>query len=114
VTALTERAEAGDADATLALGVYVHRVRAGVAAMAAALGGIDALVFTGGVGENASVVRRGTAEGLGFLGVDIDPEADRRVAPDADVTAPGGAVRVLVVAAREDVEIARGVRAVLG
>jgi acetate kinase len=110
MAAVVERAGAGDERAALALDVYVHRLRAGVAAMAAALGGLDALVFTGGVGENAPAVRRAAVGGLGFLGVALDPDRDAAAEPDADVTAPGSAARVLVVEAREDVEIARGVR----
>jgi acetate kinase len=70
-------------------------------------------VFTGGVGENEPVVRAMAAGGLGFLGVAVDAGANVTARPDADVTAPGSAVRVLVVAAREEVEIARGVRRAL-
>jgi acetate kinase len=109
--AVVARAAAGDGDAGLALGVYVHRLRSAIAAMAASLGGVDALVFTGGVGENAATVRAEAVGGLGFAGVALDPEANASAAPDADVTAPGSVARVLVVAAREEVEIARGVRA---
>jgi acetate kinase len=109
--ALLDRA---DEAAALALDVYVHRLRAGIAAMAAALGGLDALVFTGGVGERAAAVRARAAEGLGFLGVAIDAGANARAEPDADVGAPGAAARTLVVASREDLEIAREVRATLG
>ncbi len=86
------RARGGDDVAQLAFDTYVHRLRAGIGAMAAALGGVDALVFTGGVGERAPEVRDASTDGLGLLG-------------DAPV---------LVVEAREDVEIARGVRSVLG
>ena len=82
--------------------------------MAAALGGLDALVFTGGVGENAAPVRAGAAERLAFLGVALDPEANAAATGDADVSAPGAPVRSAVVAAREDVEMARQARAVLG
>ncbi|HLM63681.1 MAG TPA: acetate/propionate family kinase [Acidimicrobiales bacterium] len=114
VGTISARADEGHPDAGLALDVYVHRLRAGVAAMAAALGGLDALVFTGGVGENAGVVRRRTADGLRLLGVAVDPALDAGATPDAEVTAAASSVRVLVVAAREDVEIARGVRQVLG
>jgi acetate kinase len=108
-----ERADT-DGRARLALDVYVHRLRAGIAAMAAALGGLDALVFTGGVGERAAAVRAGAADGLAFLGVAIDPAANAAVGDtDADVSAPGAAARTLVVRAREDLEIAGQVRAVL-
>ena len=111
---VVRRAAAGDGDATLALGVVDHRLRGAIAAMVASLGGLDALVFTGGVGENEPAVRAAAAGGLGFLGVVIDARANARAEPDADVTGAGSAVRVLVVAAREEVTIARGVRQVLG
>lgn len=114
------RADAGDAAAGLALGVYLHRLRAGIAAMAAALGGLDVLVFTGGVGEHAPAVRASAVAGLPFLGVDLDPEDNATADPDSadppgvcDVGRPGAAARVLVITAREEVEIARGVRALL-
>jgi acetate kinase len=107
-------AEAGDPRATLALSVYDHHLRAGIAAMAAAMGGLDALVFCGGVGEHASPVRAAAAGGLGFLGVGIDPELNDDRDGDRDVTAAGDCpVRTLVVAAREDREIARQARALL-
>jgi acetate kinase len=112
--AVTERAAAGDGDAGLALGVYVHRLRASVAAMAASLGGLDALVFTGGVGERSAAVRAATCGGLGFLGVAIDAEANVAARPDAEVSDRRSLVRVFVIAAREEVEIARGVRHALG
>jgi acetate kinase len=102
-----------DADAELALDVYVHRLRAGIAAMAAALGGLDALVFTGGVGEHAPEIRARTAAGLGFLGVALDPDANARATADAEIGAPAAPARTLVVTAREDVEVARQVRALL-
>jgi acetate kinase len=111
---VVERAADGDDRARLALDVYVHRLRAGIAAMAAALGGLDALVFTGGVGERAAAVRAGAADGLAFLGVAIDPNANAAVGDaDTDVSAPGAAARTLVVHAREDLEIAGQVREVL-
>ena len=97
----------------LALDVYVHRLRAGIAAMAAALGGLDALVFTGGVGERAPEIRARAAAGLGLPRRRARPGAQRRAAPTTDLGAPGAAARTLVVEAREDLEIARGVRAAL-
>jgi acetate kinase len=102
-----------DGDARLALDVYIHRLRAGIAAMAAALGGLDALVFTGGVGERAPAVRAAAADGLAFLGVAIDGAANEGADTDTDITATGAAVRTLVVLAREDIEIAGQVRMVL-
>jgi acetate kinase len=103
-----------DADARLAVDVYVHRLRAAVAAMAAAMDGVDALVFTGGVGEHAPEIRARAAAGLGFLGVALDDDANARASEDADVGVPGAAVRTLVVTAREDLEVAREVRRLLG
>lgn len=107
------RADGGDDDARVALGVYLHRLRAGIAAMAAALGGLDALVFTGGVGERSAPVRAAAADGLGFLGVAVDTARNSAPDGDADVSADRAVVRTLVVPAREDVEIARQVRALL-
>jgi acetate kinase len=107
------RAEAEEPGARLALGVYTHRLRAGIAAMAAAMGGLDVLVFTAGVGERAPAVRAAAADGLGFLGVALDGERNAAARPDAEIGAAEAAVRTLVIAAREDVEIARQVRSVL-
>jgi acetate kinase len=107
------RSAAGDRDATLALGVYVHRLRAGIAAMAADLGGVDAVAFTGGVGERAAEIRSRTVAGLGFLGVAVDERRNREAEPDADVSAADAGPRVLVIRAREDLEIARQVRELL-
>lgn len=103
-------------EARLALDVYVHRLRAGIAAMAAALGGLDILVFTGGVGENAPEVRAEAAAGLGFLGVEVDPGRNRAApagAADWEIGRPGAPARAFVIAAREDIEISRQVRTVL-
>jgi acetate kinase len=100
-----------DEKAALAIAVYVHRLRAGIAAMAAALGGLDALVFTGGVGEHAPVVRAQAASGLGFLGVALDDERNEAASEDAEIGAAGAAVRSFVITAREDLEMARQVRA---
>jgi acetate kinase len=112
--AVVEGAAAGAEAATLALAVYQHRLRAAVAAMTAALGGLDTLVFTGGVGERSAAVRAGAADGLTFLGVAVDPGRNAAHAGgDSDITAAGAAVRTLVLEAREDLEIARGVRACL-
>lgn len=102
-----------DEAAVLARDVYVHRLRALIAAMAAALDGLDALVFTGGVGEAAAPIRAAAADGLGFLGVTIDHGANAAATPDAEIGAPGAPVRTLVIRAREDLEMARQVRAVL-
>jgi len=111
---LERAAGAGAPDATLALDVFVHRVAGAVAAMAAAAGGLDALAFTAGIGENSALVRERICARLAFLGVELDAEASVAVRPDADVAAEGSIVRVLVVAAREELVAARAARALLG
>ena len=108
------RAYDGDPLSQLALDVYVHRLRAGIAAMAAALGGVDALAFTGGVGEGSAEVRERAVDGLGFLGLAADGARNRAAAGDADISASGAPVRTLVITAREDLEIARQTRVVVG
>jgi len=110
---VVSRAEAGDERARLALDVYVHHLRGGIAAMAAALGGLDALVFTGGVGERSPQVRAHAAAGLGFLGVALDEARNRAASGETEVSAARARVRTLVLRAREDAEIARQTRAVL-
>jgi acetate kinase len=112
--AIRRAAEAGEADAVTARAVYTYRLRCKVAAMAAALGGLDVLVFTGGVGEHDAGVRADATADLAFLGVALDPGANEAAGADADITAPGAPVATAVVTAREDAEIAAQVRAVLG
>ncbi len=104
---------AGEPAPRLALDVYVHRLRAGIASMAAALDGLDVLVFTGGVGEHSSEVRAQAAAGLAFLGVAVDGARNAQSQADREIGAQGARVRTLVLSAREDIEIARQVRAVL-
>jgi acetate kinase len=106
-------ATAGDQRAQLALNVYLHRLRAGIAAMTAALGGLDVLVFTGGVGEHQDAIRGAAAAGLGFLGVAVDESANASAAGDQDISSRSARVRTLVIRAREDVEIASQTRKVL-
>ena len=104
----------GAAEARLGLEVYLHRLRAGIAAMAAAMDGIDALAFSGGVGENAPGIRAATLGGLSVLGLSIDAAANERGSGDRTISRPGALPVALVVASREDVEIARQVRLLLG
>jgi acetate kinase len=112
--AVLDAEAAGDEEAAVAIAVYLHRLRAGICAMAGAMGGLDAVVFTGGVGERAPSIRSRAAAGLGFLGILLDEDANARAQPDAEVTAVGSSVRSFVVAAREDLQITHEVRAVLG
>jgi len=110
---LERRAGDGESDAGLAIAVFVHRVAAAVAAMAAAASGIDALVFTAGIGEGSALVRARVCDRLGFLGVELDPALNATADPDCDVAAATSAVRVLVVRAREELVAARAARALL-
>jgi acetate kinase len=102
-----------DLEGTLALAVYTYRIAGAVAAMAVALGGLDALVFTAGVGEGSASVRAEVCKRLGFLGVELDAAANEHEQPEADVAAPGSPVRVVVIRAREDVVAARAARKLL-
>ncbi len=99
--------EAGNERATLAFDIFVHRLCSGIGAMAASAGGVDALVFTGGIGENSPEVRAAAAERLSWLGVRIDPAANRDPFGDRDIAAADSRVRVLVVKTDEEWEIAR-------
>jgi acetate kinase len=103
------RAAAGDAQAALTSDVYVHRARALLCGVAASLDRLDAIVFTGGVGENAGEIRNRICTGLGVLGV-VTP--DGTIPPDGDavISAPTADVAILVIRAREDLEISREVR----
>lgn len=108
---ILQAADSGDHAARLAVNVYLHRLRREIAAMAASMNGLDALVFTGGIGEHSPVIRAAAATGLEFLGVSIDTVRNG-ASRDADISGPG-LVRVLVVTAREDIEIARQARTAL-
>jgi acetate kinase len=109
-----ERAAAdGDAAAALALEVFAHRVAAAVAAMAASAGGLDALVFTAGIGEGSAPTRGRICERLGFLGVELDPDRNAAAEPDCEIASMASAVRVLVVRAREELVAARAARGLL-
>lgn len=107
------REAAHDADSALALDVFVHRLCREIAAMTAAVGGLDLLVMTGGIGEHAPPVRARVAARLAFLGVDLDPQVNESADGDADVSGAGAGVRTVVVTAREDLEVAGQVRKVL-
>jgi acetate kinase len=96
----------GDPQAQLAFDVYIHRLRAQIGAMLANLGGLDALVFTAGVGEHAPAVRAAVCNGWGFLGIQIDPALNVVTAVDQDISPPTAAVRVVVVHTQEDWAIA--------
>ena len=106
-------AAAGDRNCAQAFDVFVHRLTREIAAMTAAVGGLDVLVMTGGIGEHAPLVRAEVARRLAYLGVDIEPALNETVTGDAEISRASAAVRTLVVTAQEDVEIARQVAVVL-
>jgi acetate kinase len=97
-------------DARLAVDVHVHRIVQTVGAMAATLGGIDALVFTAGVGEGSSEIRKRVCEKLKYLGLELDPAANETCKPDADIGTPASKARILIIATREDLTIMRETR----
>lgn len=104
-------AASGEAAAALALEVFGHRVAGAAAAMAASAGGLDALVFTGGVGEGSARARARVCRRLAFLGVELDRERNAAAGSDRDLAADASPVRVLVIRAREELVIAREARA---
>ena len=103
----------GDDEATLALSVFTYRVAAAVAAMATACGGLDAIVFTAGIGEGSARARRLVCRRLAFLGVELDAARNESCEPDCDIDADGSRVRVSVVRAREELIAARVARELL-
>jgi acetate kinase len=112
-TRVEELERSREPDARLALEVLAYRVAVAVAGLTTALGGLDALVFTAGIGEGSAVVREGVCGRLGHLGVAVDPRRNETARPDADVAADGSAVRVWVIRAREDLVAARAARTIL-
>ncbi len=110
---VVQRRDAGDADARLAFDVYIHRLRREIAAMTAALGGIDILAFTGGVGQHLGAVRAAAADGLGHLGIEVDTVRNAAAAADADVSAEQARAATVVVTTGEAIEIAAATRRAL-
>jgi acetate kinase len=104
------RTDTGDDIAKLAFDVYVYRIRAGIAVMSAAMSGVDAVSFTGGVGEASAAVREGAVAGLEYLGIAVNPGQNEAARGDANVSAPGSPGGIAVVTAREDLEIAAQVQ----
>jgi acetate kinase len=111
--AVIDRAGGGEDDARLGLEVYLHRLRSGIASMAAAMDGLDVVVWTGGVGENAPGVRAGATEGLRFLGLEIERSLNEYGSGDRELSTAGATASSLVVSAREDLEIERQVHLAL-
>jgi acetate kinase len=103
VSAMNERNDR----AKLAFDIFVHRLRSGIGAMIAILGGLDALVFTAGIGENSAELRQAACTNFNFLGLQLDPAKNASPRADRDISLPFSSVRVLVVQAQEDWAIAR-------
>src|SRR5712691_11832315 len=97
----------GNPRATLAFEIFVHRLQAGIGAMIGVLGGIDALVFTAGIGENSPEVRTAACAHFGFLGLKLDAARNAQSSPDQDISLSDSAIRVLILRAQEDWAIAR-------
>ncbi|WP_420452850.1 acetate/propionate family kinase [Ilumatobacter sp.] len=106
-----ERAHAGDEDACVAIDVYIHHLRKHIGAMAAVLGGIDVLAFTGGIGQHLPTIRGRAAAGLAHLGVVIDPDRDLEAEDDRVISTPDSPAAVVVVAGGEHLVIAAATRA---
>jgi acetate kinase len=103
----------GNERARLALDVFCYRIRKYIGAYLAALGRAHAVILTGGIGENAVVIRQKILEGLGSLGLELDPAANEAARGcEADISTPGSAVRILVVPTNEELMIARDTLAV--
>jgi len=100
-------AAAADQRSALALEIFCYRVRKYIGAYAAAMGGLDAIVFTGGIGENSPTVRAKTTRGLEFIGVRLDPQRNQTVRGESDISAADAPVRVLVIPTNEERMIAR-------
>ena len=99
--------KSGNERAQLAFDIYVHRLQAGIGAMIAVLGGIDAVIFTAGVGENSPEVRAAACANLRYAGLELDVKINEQSPVDQDIAAAGSQVRVLLIRAQEDWEIAR-------
>ena len=112
--AVLDSALAGHGRAGLAVRIFVHRARQAIGAMAVTLGEVDALVFTGGIGEHSAEVRGAICDGLALLGLDLDERVNQSARPDAIVSTESSHGRILVIATREDLEIARAATRLLG
>jgi len=105
-------AASGNDRARLALDIYARRVRSTIGHLAADLGGLDALVFTAGVGEHSADLRRTVCANLGFLGVELDHAKNEGCTADAAIGAGGSAAETLIIHTRENLRIARETRRV--
>jgi len=98
--------ESGNERAKLAFDIFVHRLRSGIGSMVAALGGLDALIFTAGIGENSEAVRQAACQSFAYLGLKLNQAMNKLSPIDQDIAATDSAVRVLIIRAQEDWAIA--------
>ena len=110
---IEEAAAQGNQDAANAVASYCYSLRKTIGAYAAAMGGLDAIAFAGGIGENSARVRAGACQGLEFLGVRLDGEKNASAACGEDISVPGSPVRIYVVATNEELVVARKAAAYL-
>jgi len=101
-----EAMKSGNERAKLAFEIFIHRLRSCMGSMVATLGGVDALIFTAGIGENSAAVREAACAGFEFLQLRLDPAANNQSPVDQDIAARDSSVRVLVIQAQEDWAIA--------
>ncbi len=113
VAEVVQAAQRGDPAAELAIEVFAHRIAGAVAAQAVAAGGLEALVFTAGIGENSAPVRDRICRRLELLGVELDQARNEAATPDCELSAKGSRVRVLVIRAREELIAAEAALALL-
>ena len=105
---------AGNERATLALNMYNYKIKKYIGAFAAAMGGVDIIVFTAGVGENQPSVRQGVCDGLEFLGVKINKELDQTLrGKEAVISTPDSKVKVVIIPTDEELMIARDTLAII-
>src|SRR5947209_7775026 len=102
-----EKMRNGDSRARLAFDMFVHRLRFYIGAMLASLGGVDVLIFAGGIGENSSEVRAAACEAFAFLGLKLDQQTNSQSPADQDIATADSSLRVLIIHTLEDWEIAK-------
>ena len=106
-------AENGNEDARVAIGSYCYQIKKQIGAYAAALGGVDAIAFAGGIGENSALVRQKSLEGLEYMGVRLDEQKNAACECDCELTKEGASVRIFAVATNEELVVARKAKAYL-
>jgi len=112
---IIEEAEGGNKNAKLALEIYCYRLKKYIGSYAAAMGGLDALVFTAGVGENSPVVRKMSCENLGFIGIELDEDKNKAaIGTESDISADNARVKVLAIPTNEELVIAQDTIRIVG